>query len=161
MEGELAKLCSNISLTEGEKIGISVTEGEVGEFRERGVNCLVGKLWSEKAVNKEAFKTVLSRIWRTVGRVVFKELQDNCWLFEFSGEADKCRVLEGRPWSYDRYALVLKEFDGKMAPSQMRFQHSPIWIQVHDMPRMGTILVYEQRSGNTTNLSFIHFLIEK
>ena len=52
MEGELEKLCSNISLTEGEKIGISVTEGEVAEFRERGVNCLVGKLWSEKAVNK-------------------------------------------------------------------------------------------------------------
>jgi hypothetical protein len=42
MEGELAKLCSKISLTEGEKIGISVTEGEVTELRERGVNCLVG-----------------------------------------------------------------------------------------------------------------------
>jgi hypothetical protein len=134
MTEELEGMCRNISLTEGEKVGIMVTEGEVAEIKERGANCLVGKLWTEKGVNKEAFKTVLSRLWRTAGRVAFKEFQENCWLFEFAGEDDKRRVLEGRPWSYDRYALVLNDFDGNTPPSLMQFQHTPIWIQVHDLP---------------------------
>lgn len=133
MDDDLERMCSKISLTNGEKIGINVSEGDVVDIREKSKNCLVGKLWTEKPVNKEAFKTVLSRIWRLAGRVVFKELQDNCWLFDFSTKDDKRRVLEGRPWSFDRHALVLKAFDGKTAVSQMRFTHSPIWIQVHDM----------------------------
>ncbi|XP_059441720.1 uncharacterized protein At4g02000-like [Corylus avellana] len=42
--------------------------------------------------------------------------------------------MEGRPWSFDRQILVLKDFDGEIPPSQMDFSFSPIWIQVHDMP---------------------------
>jgi hypothetical protein len=37
----------------------------------------VGKVGSEHRVNKEAFRTVLSQIWRTVGLAMFKEVQDN------------------------------------------------------------------------------------
>jgi hypothetical protein len=130
----LERLCSKISLTDGAKVGIKVTESDVAKTREKSTNYLVGKLWTNKTINKEAFNAVLSRIWRTVGQVVFKELQDNCWLFEFLGESDKQRVLEGTPWSFDRVALVLTEFDGKIALSQIDFTHTPIWVQVHYMP---------------------------
>jgi hypothetical protein len=134
MADELERLCSKVSLTEGEKEGIHVMEGDVAIGREMGTRCLVGKLWTERPANKEAFKTVFSRIWRLAKTVVFKELQDNLWLFEFEEEDDKNRVMAGRPWSFDRHILVLKEFDGHCPPSQMIFMHSPIWIQIHDMP---------------------------
>jgi hypothetical protein len=55
-------------------------------------------------------------------------------LFEFGEVDDMRRVLDGRPWSYDRHMLVLTEFDGSIPPMQMKFVHSPFWIQVHDMP---------------------------
>jgi hypothetical protein len=134
MEEELERLCNKISLTDKEKIGISVSEGEVAEAKALGDNCLVGKIWAEKVVNKEAFTTVLSRLWRTVGRVIFKEVQDNMWIFEFTEREDKKRVMAGRPWSYDRQIIVLNDFDGRVPPSQMDFTTSPFWIQVHDMP---------------------------
>ena len=134
MEECLERMCSKISLIDGEKVGIKVVEGDVAKIREKSMNCLVGKLWTKKAINKEAFQTVLSRIWHTVRQVVFKELLDNCWLFEFSRKSKKQRVLEGRPWSFDRFALVLNDFDGKIALSQMDFTYTPIWVQVHDMP---------------------------
>jgi hypothetical protein len=66
--------------------------------------------------------------------VVFKELQDNLWLFEFDEEDDKNRVMAGRPWSFNRHILVSNEFDGQCPPFQMTFMHSPVWIQIHDMP---------------------------
>jgi hypothetical protein len=102
MADELEHLCSRITLTGGEQNGISITEGEISDVRKKGEQCLVGRLWSEKATNKEAFQTVLSRVWRLVGTVIFKELQDNLWLFEFSDAIDKRRVLAGRPWAYER-----------------------------------------------------------
>jgi hypothetical protein len=118
----------------GEQVGIQITEGDVADIREKGEHCLVGKVWAEKQVNKEAFQTVLSRLWRLVGHVTFKELLDNVWLFEFTDGEDKRRILEGRPWSFDRRVIVLEDFDGTTPPTQMKFQYSPFWIQVHDMP---------------------------
>jgi hypothetical protein len=134
MAEELEELCGKISLTEGERIGIQIDEHEVSEARVVAGKCLVGKVWADKLVNKEAFQSVMSNVWRTAGEVKFKDLKDNIWLFEFSDQVDKKRVMEGRPWSFDRQIIVLNEFDGSIPPSQLAFNHSPIWIQVHDMP---------------------------
>lgn len=66
-----------------------------------------------------------------MGDVIYKELDDNLWLIEFSTEADKNRVKEGRPWLFDRSVLVLKEVDENIPPAQMDFHLSPFWVQVH------------------------------
>ena len=68
--------------------------------------------------------------------MVFKEVQDNVWLFEFTDGDDKQRVLNGWSWSFDRQILVFNDFDGSTPPSQMKFTHSPFWVQVHDMPML-------------------------
>lgn len=78
VEGNAAK---KNSLTDGEKKGIMITAGDVDVSVKQGDNCLARRYWSKKKYNKEAFKTVLSRLWRAVGRVTFRELYDNLWLF--------------------------------------------------------------------------------
>jgi hypothetical protein len=55
----------------------------------------------------EAFKDLLSKLWKTVWRVVFKELKENLWRFECSKGGDKKRVMEGRSWLFDQYLLCL------------------------------------------------------
>jgi hypothetical protein len=134
MTDRLEELCGQISLTERERVGIQVTEEEIADTQAIGGKCLVGKIWTEKAVNKEALRTVLTGIWRISGGVNIKELQDNLWLFEFSDDLDKTRIMEGRPWSFDRRIIVLNDFDGRTPPSQLDFSHSPVWVQVHDLP---------------------------
>jgi hypothetical protein len=134
MAEQLEELCGNISLSEGEKAGITITEGEIEEVRAQGGRCLVGWIWMTKKVNKDAFKAMLIRIWRITRRVIFKELDDNIWLFEFEEVDDLQRVLDGRPWSFDRQILVINEFDGKTPPAHMAFKQSLFWVQVHDMP---------------------------
>jgi hypothetical protein len=49
----------------------------------------VGRIGDEKKVNKEAFKSILSRIWCTIRPVTFKEVQYNVWVFEFANVDDK------------------------------------------------------------------------
>jgi hypothetical protein len=132
MADDIDKLCSKVTLIGGERNGITISEGEVAESREQGDHCLVGKIRDDRKVNKEAFKTVLMRLWRIVGSVVFKEVEENLWVFEFSDKDDKERILAGRPWSFDRQIILLNELDGNVPLSQMQFTHSP--LQVHDLP---------------------------
>ena len=117
MEVEIASLCEQILLTEGEKTGIKISDGEVSKGREVGERSLVGRIGGEKRVNKEAFKMVLSRLWRVVGSVVFKEIEENVWIFEFSDIEDKRRIMASRPWSFDRQILILNKFNGIIPPS--------------------------------------------
>jgi hypothetical protein len=128
---------------------LKITEGEIAATWEKGKRCLVGKLWPGKRANKEAFIIVLSRIWRTRKSVVFKELQENLWLFEFEEVDDMKRVKEGRPWSFGRQILVLNDFDGRVTPSKMDFTQSPFWIQIHDMPLLCMIKGVGIRIGDS------------
>lgn len=134
MAEEIEVLCGRISLFDREKEEISISEGEIAVLRERGSRCLVGRIGTEKRINREAFRTLLTRLWRPLGQVIFQAVQEHLWIFEFSDGDDKRRVMEGRPWLFDRYILILNEFDGSKAPTQMEFLHSPLWVQVHDMP---------------------------
>jgi hypothetical protein len=121
-------------LTEGEQRGIDVSDEETEALPSKGSKCLVGRLGVAKKLNKEAFKSLLLKIWRPVGRVFFKEIQENLWLFEFDEESDKQKVLDGRLWSYDHTLLILNEFDGKTPPLKTDFSTTPMWVQIHDMP---------------------------
>jgi hypothetical protein len=134
MEELIEGVCSSMKLLDKEKAGILITEDDTAELRMRSGRCLVGRIMSERKIQKEAFRTLMARLWKTRGDVAFKELDVNLWLIEFSNGDDKRRVLEGRPWLFDRNILVLKEVVEDVAPVQMDFSSSLFWIQVHDMP---------------------------
>lgn len=95
MAEELKELFSRISLTDSELEKISISEGEITVLRDRGSRCLVGRIETDKRINRDAFKTLLHRLWRPGGHVVFQALHEHLWIFEFTDEVDKRRVLEG------------------------------------------------------------------
>jgi hypothetical protein len=107
----------NFPFIEGEKQGIQIGVEEIEYLRAKGTRCLVGRLGVPKRINKEAFKTLNTHIWRLVGDMFFKEIQDNLWVFEFEDDSDRRKVLEGRPWSYDRTILLIDELEGSKPPS--------------------------------------------
>ena len=111
-------LQGSTTLSVGEQLEIDVTDCEIAEAKQHSNNCLIGKIWAGKRVNKESFIIVFKRIWRTKGDVFFKEIQPNVWMFKFSLKTKKLKVLKGRPWSYDRFILALSNFDGSIPFSQ-------------------------------------------
>jgi hypothetical protein len=89
MTGGNGEFLGGFPLSEGEQKGITIAEGTTQILCAKGSKCIVGRLWVPKKLNKEAFKAILIRIWRSAGRVVFKEILDNLWLFKFTEEVDK------------------------------------------------------------------------
>jgi hypothetical protein len=63
MADGLDDLCVKISLIAGEKIEKRIIEGEVVDVQEVGGRSLLGQIEDMRKVNKEDFKSVLSRIW--------------------------------------------------------------------------------------------------
>jgi len=134
IEELVEKLGESMRLLEGEMTSIVITEDDTADLRLKNGRCLIGRIMSERRVQKEAFKVFTARLWKTSGKVAFKELDDNIWLIEFSTEADKKRVQEGCPWLFDRNILILKEVEESIPPAQMDFSKSLFWIQVRVIP---------------------------
>lgn len=82
MEELVDKLGGSIRLLEGEKTGILITEDDTADLRMKNGRCLVGRIMSERRIQKVAFRALMARLWKTSGNVVFKELYDNIWLIK-------------------------------------------------------------------------------
>jgi len=136
MEELLDTLGATMMLTDGEKVGITITEDDTTDLRSKSRLCLIGRLLSERRVQKDTFQVMMARLWRTLESVTFKEIYENMWLLEFATESNKRLVKDGRPWLFDRCVLVLKEVKDSAPPLQMDFTKALSWVQAHDMPLM-------------------------
>ena len=148
-QAKMNSLQGSSTLSASKQLGIDVEDFEIAEAKKQRNNGLISKIWAEKRVNKEGFISVFKRIWRTESGINFKEIQPNMWMFEFSLEADKMKVLEGRPWSFDRFLLTLLDFDGSIPSSQWEFTTSPFWIQIHDLPLICMTKVIGSKIGHS------------
>ncbi|TXG60881.1 hypothetical protein EZV62_012244 [Acer yangbiense] len=72
--------------------------------------CLVGKILSNKRINKETFRVVMLGIWQT--SLDIEVVQDNTFLFYFRNQGDMYRILARGPWCIDNCLLVLEKISG-------------------------------------------------
>jgi hypothetical protein len=134
MVDSIETLCRKMTLTEGEKVGITISEDETADLCLKSGRYLIGRLMSDRRIPKEAFWTQMSQLWKILDCVAFKEIHDNLWLIEFSNENNKNRDKEGLLWLFNRTVFVLKEVEDSIPPTQMDFTQSLFWVQVHNMP---------------------------
>lgn len=95
---------------------------------------LVGKLFSDRVINKNVIKAIILKAWRTSKSVQIVDLKENIFLFKFACEGDKKRILELGPWNIEGFPLILKMWHQNLSVEDMDFSSIPIWIQVHNLP---------------------------
>ncbi|KAK3204479.1 hypothetical protein Dsin_018525 [Dipteronia sinensis] len=90
---EIAKLCDSLTLKENEgplmPMCRELTNDEVRGLALR----LIGKLLSNKSVNKEAFMIVMPKIWRTLEGFEIEVIDGNTFSFTFKNGDDRRRIL--------------------------------------------------------------------
>ncbi|XP_041025493.1 uncharacterized protein LOC121265896 [Juglans microcarpa x Juglans regia] len=133
MEDELEKLWAGFSLTDREKQEVVMPTLDIHESMKKGRLCLLAQVTANKVVNREAFKSTMSKVWKPEGWIRFKEIGENQVLLEFQKEQDKGIVIAGRPWSFDRMLACLEEFDGCTPLKEIPFAFEVFWVQVHDL----------------------------
>jgi hypothetical protein len=68
------------------------------------------------------------------GNLTFKVLGENLFLLDFENDWDKARVMEGRPWAFERNLFAVEEFDGIASPNEIEFNHVAFWIRMFNLP---------------------------
>lgn len=94
---------------------------------------LTGKVLSSRNPNAQALRATLKGAWRTKGDFLFKEISGKLFSFQFKEAADKEKVLNGGPWSFDKSLLVLHE-PGLEQSATLSFDKAPFWIRLYNLP---------------------------
>ena len=134
MAEELEELWSKLSFTEEEDEGISLGSNSTKAARDRGRFCVILKILSHRSVNVEALRKNLNMLWKPRKSIRFSELEEDLFLVEFGDEGDKRRVLDMRPWSYEKQLVLLQEFEGELTPKEIVMKWSPFWVQMYNLP---------------------------
>ncbi|KAL5792149.1 hypothetical protein ACOSP7_000743 [Xanthoceras sorbifolium] len=131
---EIANLCAFMSIVDVEAPAVKV-EGKLKEVGDRKLGlCLVGRVITNKQVNREVFRGIIPKILRTTQDFDIEVLKENTFIFQFRNQLDRKRVLAGGPWSFDRGLLVLEEPAGAGHINGMKFDEAEFWAQVHNIP---------------------------
>ncbi|KAL5806195.1 hypothetical protein ACOSQ4_028928 [Xanthoceras sorbifolium] len=107
---EIARRWAKLSLSDDDGPIAMVDEGLKAEGIRRLSLSLVGKIVSNREVNREAFRNTIASIWRTKNEVEVESIGVNLFVFRFGCFWDRKRVLEG--------GLCLV----------------PFWVQIYDLP---------------------------
>ncbi|TXG46337.1 hypothetical protein EZV62_028161 [Acer yangbiense] len=94
---------------------------------------LVGKVLTNKLVNRETFIGLFPRIWHTVEEFEIEAITGNIFSFTFRTAKDRWQVLQGGPWTFDKALLVLEEPQGKGDIQKMNFDKVAFWVQIHNV----------------------------
>ena len=100
------------SLTEDKAQGFTVENDAMGNSKVVDSHCLLGKLITNRYFNRAALKTTMLRLWGEGRGITVQDMGVNLFIFQFKDEVKCGRVMNGAPWMFDKYLLVLKEFDG-------------------------------------------------
>jgi hypothetical protein len=74
MEDLIKNPGDSMTLTDGDKLGITITEDGIIDLRLKSGRCLIRRLLSKQRVQKDAFHAMMSRLWKTLELANFKEI---------------------------------------------------------------------------------------
>lgn len=90
---DLVDKWNNLNVTE-EEDDVEVVDDEILEdSREEAEFVLLGKLKTDKAFNKKAFKIVIGNLWNVKRALEIHEIQNSIFKFSFGAVEEKKRVL--------------------------------------------------------------------
>ncbi|KAL5773568.1 hypothetical protein ACOSQ2_013492 [Xanthoceras sorbifolium] len=109
---EVARLYEKLSLAEEGVLEVRINP-KLHELGMRNVSIsLVGKIISNKDMNREAFKAKIAKIWRTTKEVGVESIAVKTYIFRFKCAWDMKIVLQGGPWCFEKQLICLQEADG-------------------------------------------------
>jgi hypothetical protein len=95
---------------------------------------LVGKVLAPNPLHISTIRTVLRAAWGNPKGLDIHSVGVNRFLAEFASKVDKDRVTDGSPWKVSNHAVLLKDFDPAVKPSDVCFESLTIWARIMRLP---------------------------
>lgn len=116
---------------------MDVGEEEILLSVEKSKQYITFSVISDREVNKGALKNTLLKMWQVEGKAIIKDVGRNKFLIELKRLDDKKRIMNGRPWSFDKQLLCLQDCERVGSIKEILFNEEAFWVQCHDFPFPG------------------------
>lgn len=127
-------LCSRMAIDDPTEGGMVFDENDVPEDAEELRWCLIGRFMTDTSLHFMSMHNTFAAVWKPVKGMFFRDLGQNCYLFQFFHEKDVLRVESGGPWTFDRHLLLFRRLGVHEKPMVMPLFEFSIWLQVYDLP---------------------------
>ncbi|TXG60388.1 hypothetical protein EZV62_014961 [Acer yangbiense] len=131
---DISSLCASLSLNSLDGPVQLLDDRMKCEAINRLSLCLVGKILSNKWVNRDAFMRVIGKIWQVKKGLDIESVSGNIFTFHFKDAWDMNKVILGSPWSFDNALMVLEKPVGMGTIESLKFCQADFWVQIHKIP---------------------------
>lgn len=95
---------------------------------------LVGKVLTNKMLNRGAVKAILLKAWGEPDGVQVTDMGTNLFLFTFPTVKDTIEVATRSPWYVMNHLLSLQRWIPQASIYEIDFDWVPFWVQLHALP---------------------------
>jgi hypothetical protein len=125
---DLLGLWGRFSLTETEEEPFDFGSEEDNQFY------LAARFMTGRILNVESVVRTFRPLWRTVRGFTVRDMGHNVLVFAFEDVTDLERVLQGEPWSFDKYLVSFQRVDIDTDVKEMECGFALFWVQIHNLP---------------------------
>ena len=133
----VADLLKRLNLTEEEGEVAAFSDDEEEEMASKVQWAVVGKVLSPSTIHAGTIKGAMKPAWgnpcglkiRSIG-----EKADNLFVAEFGDSFAMERALDGLPWLIGKHAVILRNYDDRLIPSEIIFDKIDLWVRILNLP---------------------------
>ncbi|XP_057808786.1 uncharacterized protein LOC131023260 [Salvia miltiorrhiza] len=132
---EIVKRVAELKLSsEAKDKRVTLTASDAVDGKSRARKIILGKIFSERLVNREALRENLPSVFRPRGTMEKELVGRNIFAATFDLESDREHILTEGPWHYFNELMILQETDTKSTAANAEFDKITLWVQLHNMP---------------------------
>ncbi|KAF4366747.1 hypothetical protein F8388_020109 [Cannabis sativa] len=144
---EIVQLADQLGMNQEEEW--EVNEEQVAEFGEKS---LVGRIVSKQSVSVGLFRTMFSRMWKSIGEWKVKSLNEDkeyqYFGLSFNSRAEAKRTLEKQSCFFNGGMLVFEEWPTSGQWRDARLDTVSCWVRMRGLPLKALTLNNIKRLGN-------------
>jgi hypothetical protein len=123
---DISGLCGRLSLTDKEEVPFDFGSEEDDQFY------LTARFMTGRFLNIESMVRTFRPLWKTVRGFTVRDMGHNVLVFAFEDVTNLERVLQGEPWSYDKYLVSFQRVDVDTDVTEMECGFVSFWVQIHN-----------------------------
>jgi len=174
MDQEVVNSLGKLKLTKEEEEDIILADSNGSEIFEECSLSLFGHLLSDRHQNLRALKNTLKAAWKVGSDLRIVEVENNILQFKFGSRCQLEWVEKSGPWNFDNNLLLLCRWRKGLTTKNIRFSHSPFWVQIWGLPfenmteaigkdigsKIGRVLEVDKRAMLADQAKFLRIRVE-
>lgn len=107
---------------------------EEGEESQQSHSSLVGKLLTDKILNKGVVKEILRKAWGELKDLKISDVGQNMFLFTFNSQEEAQQIFCKAPWYVMNKLISLQFWNPQVAMREIDFSYVQFWVQLQGLP---------------------------